>query len=379
MIDGLEVGGAQTVLLGMLRLGREHGLELYVANVGGRYDATVVGEIRAAAREIVLLSGGPLWDPRPLVALVQAIHRHDIDVVHTHLAGGDFVGGLAARLTGRPTVATLHSVYGGRARLRPARRRLANFATRRLADRAIAVSHAVEESFLAGLDLPPDRVRILASVPNGPRLAATHDRSLKRAELGLADGPVACTASRLTETRDHATLLRALAEVCRQHPTLTVLIVGDGPVAPELARLSRELGLQRAVRFLGTRHDALQIMAASDVFLHPTLLEGLGMAVLEAMSLGVPVAASRVPSIEELIRDNVSGLLVGPRDVAGWQAALLRLLSSVDLRRTLGQEGRRIVASRSDPDAWWRAIESIYLELAGGAPAHRRAGRGRGG
>ena len=325
------------MLLVLLALGRERGLELYVANVGRRYDRALVDEIRDVAHRMVLPNGRALWDLRSLAALVWTIIRHDIDVVHTHLAGAEVVGGWAAWLTRRPAVATLHSVYEGRAGLRPARRRLADFATLRLAHRLIAVSHAVKASYVEGLALSSDRLTVLTNVVRGPLVPPGFDPARKRAALGVADRLVACTVSRLTENRDHATLLRALPAVRERCPALVVLVVGDGPLRDDLAQLSRALSLDDTVRFLGTRYDAIEIMAASDVFLQPTLLEGLPMGVLEAMTVGVPVAASRVPGLEELIDHDLSGLLVAPRDVAGWERTLLRLLGSSALRLEMGE------------------------------------------
>jgi glycosyltransferase involved in cell wall biosynthesis len=369
VIDGLEVGGAQTVLLALLRHGREHGLELWVANVGRRYDPRLLDGVRSASNGVVRLSGRAMWDLRSLPALVRAIVRHDIDVVHGHLASGELYGGLAGRLTGRPAVATLHSVHEGRARDRggmpPVRRRLANFATRRLAHRLLAVSQAVKDSYVNEVDVPPDRVEVLPNALGASAPWMPEDRARKRAELGVPTGTLACSVSRLTHVRDHATLLRALPAVRTEHPELTVLLVGDGPEREALGRLARELELEGTVRFLGTRHDAREILACSDVFLHPTQLEGLGMAVLEAMSLGVVPVAGRVPAIEEIVEDGRSGLLVAPGDVAGWERALRSLLGSPDLRRRMADAARARAGSQLDPHTWVERTEAVYRGVLG--------------
>src|SRR5262245_55098117 len=123
VIDGLRIGGAETVLLGLLEL-TDH----------DRFptDDAFVERVAAASRGVFVVTGRGLWDPRPVARLVSIIRRERIDLVQTHLAGADFQGGLAARLTGRPAVAVLHSVAGDRAGYRRSRRVLADFATRHL-------------------------------------------------------------------------------------------------------------------------------------------------------------------------------------------------------------------------------------------------------
>ena len=152
---------------------------------------------------------------------------------------------------------------------------------------------------------------------------------------------------------------------------LTLLIVGDGTQRQELTELSRVLGLEDTVKFLGTRHDAVEIVGSSDVFVHPTQLEGLGMAIMEAMSLGVPPVASRVPAIAELIEDGSSGVLVAPGDVAAWEEALLRLLRSPALRQEIGQAARGRAVSEFDPELWMDRTEAVYRS----AQEARRLGR----
>jgi glycosyltransferase involved in cell wall biosynthesis len=364
VIDGLEVGGAQTVLMSLLRAGGDHGWEMWVANVGRRYDPKLVDDVRSTSRGLVQRSGRAMWDLRSLVRLLRAVVRLDIDVVHTHLASAELHGGLAARLTGRRAVATLHSVHEGRARDRggfpPARRRLANLATRRLAHRLVAVSGPVRDSYVAEVGVPADKIVVLPNAMAPLARSSAEERRAKRAELGVAEGTLACSVSRLTHVRDHATLLRALPAVREVHPALTVLIVGDGPERERLERLADDLGLGETVRFLGTRHDAREILACADVFLHPTQLEGLGMAVLEAMSVGVVPIASRVPAIEELVEDGRSGLTVAPLDVRGWERALIELGGSPELRRTMGEAALERAGSRLDGAAWIAGIEAVY-------------------
>lgn len=377
VIDGLEVGGAQSALLGILELADRASFDMSVANVGSAYDDRLVERLRGAGADLTLMSGRAIWDARALASLVRTIRSRHIDVVHTHLAGGDVLGGIAARLTRRPTVSILQNVVAARDVYRRRRRVLADFATRRLADRVVAVSEAVKQSHVESLAIPPERIEVVANVPVAAfTLAPEFDRAGKRAELGAGDGPLVCVASRLNEQREHETLLRALPSVLARRPDVSVVVLGDGPRRELLEGLARELALGERVRFLGTRFDAVEVMAASDIFSQPTLYEGMPVAVLEAMALGLPVVASAVEGVTELVEDERSGLLVPPRDVPALEQALQRLIEDEDLRAGLGARGREIVRERYGPDTWIQSFERIYREL-GASPGSRRLGSQR--
>jgi glycosyltransferase involved in cell wall biosynthesis len=364
VIDGLDVGGAQSVLRGILALADRSRFRLLVANVGGGWDTDLVEAVRREADGLLGLRPRGLWDARALVALARAIRSERVDVVHTHLAGGDVLGGLAGRLTGRPVVATVHSVAAWRLSYRRTRRLLADLALRRLVGHAFAVSSAVRDSHVAEIGLQPERVEVLPNVPVAPHLLRPDfDREAVRRELA-ADGPVLATASRLTPERDHATLLRALPRALERHPGLRLLVLGDGPSRLELERLSRELGMGAAVRFLGTRADAAEIVAASDFFCQPTRLEGLPVAVLDAMALGVPVIASRIDATEELLEDGRTGLLVRPGDADQLADALCRFLDDPAEAAAMAAAARAHVESSFDPGTWIARIEQVYLQAA---------------
>src|SRR5262245_61418260 len=368
VIDGLRIGGAETVLLGLLELTDHDRFPTYVASVGPT-DEAFVERVAAASRGVFVVTGRGLWDPRPVARLVSIIRRERIDLVQTHLAGADFQGGLAARLTGRPAVAVLHSVAGDRAGYRRSRRVLADFATRHLAGRIVAVSDVAKQSHVSELGVAQERVTVLPNVPVAAYvLDEGFDRMRKRQELGVGDAPVVSVASRLERPKDHETFLRALPAVVKSHPRLRAVVLGDGPLRSELLALSRGLGLEEHVLFTGARLDAVEVVAAGDVFCHPTLYEGFGLAVAEAMAVGVPVVATRVSGVVDLVEDGSTGVLVPPQDPAALGRALDDLLSDPERRRALGERGRRSIRSRYDPQAWVSSVEHVYAAAVAKGP-----------
>jgi len=364
VIDGLRIGGAETVLLGLLELTDHDRFPTYVASVGPT-DEAFVERVAATSRGVFVVTGRALWDPRPVARLISIIRRERIDVVQTHLAGADFQGGLAARLTGRPAVSVLHSVADDRAGYRRSRRVLADFATRHLADGIVAVSEVAKQSHVSKLGVPEDRVTVLPNVPVAAYLLREDfDPVRKREELGVGDAPLVTVASRLERPKDHETFLQALPAVVDQHPALRALLLGDGPLRQELQALATELGLDEHVRFMGARLDAVEIVAASDVLCHPTLYEGFGLALAEAMAVGVPVVATRVDGVVDLVEESRTGLLVPPQDPVALAAALSRLLADAEQRRALGMEAQRAIRARYDPQTWVSSVERVYAEAA---------------
>ena len=371
VIDDLERGGAQAVVLGALRLADAARIEMRVASVSGRADPALAADVRSACSQLALLDTRGLWDVRAVARLRAIIRDADIDVVHTHLAYADALGGLAARLAARPVVSTLHAVADDRATI-PRRRRLAaDAATRHLSGRLIAVSEAVRDSHATALGLDPGRIVVLRNVPVAPLLLPPgFDAASARAELGLGAGPVLCAAARLAPPKDHDTLLRALPAVLARHPSLTLLVAGDGPRRGELAELARALGVDHAVRFLGVRSDVAQLLSCADVVCNLTHeAEGLSITVLDAMSLGRAVVATGVESVAEVVTDRRTGMLVAPRDVPGVTAALLALLEDEQLRRRVGEDAAREMTTRLDGGRWMSELEGVYRAAATGAPA----------
>jgi glycosyltransferase involved in cell wall biosynthesis len=364
VIDGLEVGGAQSALVGILKLADAGKFEMYVANVGRWYEPALVEEIRRSSKSVTMLSARALWDARALTSLAQTVRREQIDLVHTHLAGGDVLGGFAAKLTRRPVVSMLQNVARIRDTYQLPRRLLADFAIRRLTDRLIAVGEAVKETHIRELLIDEGRFVVVPNFPSAPLfLPEGFDPDMKRRELGVEGGTLVCVASRLNEQRDHTTLLRALPAVFAARPGLAVAMLGSGPKQQELMRLARELGIEGSVHFLGTRFDAVEIMAASDLFCQPTLYEGLSVAVLEAMSLGLPIVASAVEGVVELVENERTGLLVSPGDEGELAHALTRLLGDPAERKRMGEAGRDVILHRYEPREAVRRIEQVYLDL----------------
>jgi len=262
------------------------------------------------------------------------------DIVHTHLLHADLFGIPAARLARVPAVFT--SRHNDNAFRRRWPLRWVNRALWSQVDAGIAASDAVNRFSVAVEGASPKKLQtIYYGLERSPDDALRQiDRAAIRAELGIPpDAPVVGLVCRLIEQKGVSYGLEAFARAAADVPEARLVIAGDGPLRGRLQAQARTLGVADRVHFLGWRADSLRIFAALDIFLMPSLWEGFGLVLLEAMSQRLPVVASAVSAIPEVVADGTTGLLAPPRDVPRLAAALRLLLADAPLRQHMGLLG----------------------------------------
>lgn len=228
-------------------------------------------------------------------------------------------------------------------------------------DRLICVSEQACASFLA-TGVPKEKLRVIR---NGirPRLAQP-DRDGVRARLGLRSAArLVLTVGRLTEQKGHRYLLEAIPSVLERRPDAHFVVVGEGPLDGELRERARALGLDGHVSFLGRRPDVPALLAAADLFVLPSLFEGLPLSVLEAMGAGLPVVGTRGCGTAEAVRDGVTGRLVPPRDPAALARAVLEPLEQPDLGIRWGAAGQLRLEQEFSAARMAREAAALYQEL----------------
>jgi len=263
--------------------------------------------------------------------VVRAVRAEQPALVHTHLVHADVYGGAAARRLGIPSISTRHN--DDRYLLGPFR--YVDRAFARPAKRLIAISDAVRR-FLERAGHDPSK---LLTIRYGlDELPAARSEPTP-AEAGIpADAPLALAVGRLIEQKDHATLLRAFVRVLPTVPDARLAILGGGPLEAQTRRLVAEIGLEDAVTLPG-RTDIRDWLERADVFVHTSRWEGFGIVLLEAMLAGLPIVATRVSAVPEVVAEGETGLLVEPGDDAGVAEALGALLADRARAAALGGAG----------------------------------------
>jgi glycosyltransferase involved in cell wall biosynthesis len=262
------------------------------------------------------------------------------DVVHTHLLHADLYGIPAARWGGVPVVVS--SRHNDNAfRRRPPFKQVNRFLWR-LADGGIAISDAIAGFTVEVEGAPPARIhRIYYGLEPIKPLDRAAARKALIDEWGMkADVVLVGIVCRLIEQKGITYGLQAFARSAPQFPDARLLIVGDGILRKSLENEAQTLGIADRVYFLGWREDIASVMASLDVFLAPSLWEGFGLVLLEAMGQAAPIIATQVSAIPEIVADGETGLLVPPRDVDALADALTRLLSDKPLRQHMGLLGQ---------------------------------------
>ena len=357
LITLAEAGGAQTYVAHLLpALATRFEVVVGAHGDGPLRDAAHAAGVRFVALRYVRHALHPGHDLLGLIELVALIRRERPDIVHANSSKAGVLGRLAAALTRVPVrVFTVHGwafkAYSGLVS------RLYRWADRLMAPLTSATICVSETERAAGLAAHTCGTERTVVIPNAVDVeAAPHARH-------DGDPPRIVTVGRLAPPKDILTLLRALAAVDAK--TFSVLVVGDGPDRAAAETEIRALGLAGAVELAGERRDVPALLASADVFVLSSLSEGAPFSILEAMAAGLPVIASDVGGVAELVADGETGLLVPPADPARLAEALERLLQDRSLRRRLGEAGHARARDRFDLPALQRAHFELYArELA---------------
>lgn len=281
-------------------------------------------------------------------------------VVHTHLGGLSYTWTLSMIHRTPVRIHTIHNVAfqemgGGVSR----RVRVMAFRYRIGGVVPVAIAEEVARTFeqLYGYKNPP-------LIPNGIPVSDYAPNLTKRTQFRLAhdvepDATVIVHVGRFSEQKNHPLLLRAFACVQSKAP-LHLWLVGDGELRPAMEQLARELGIASHVRFWGVRSDVADVLNAADIFTLPSKYEGNPMSVMEAMAAGLPVVATAVGGVPELIEEGVSGFLTPNENVDALATALQRLVDNVELRKQMGEAASRRACEKFDIRHTMRAYEALY-------------------
>jgi glycosyltransferase involved in cell wall biosynthesis len=325
-----------------------------------RWDALAVvrsgGELEKRLRPFVPTFGiSPLtpWSPLAAAAVRRRLLAERVEAVHAHSAHAVTLAAMATVGTRIPVVATRRVDFP------IGKNPLSRWKYRRLT-RVIAISAGVRSVLLSD-GIPAERIDL---VPSGVDFRRYQNlAALRREDLGVPpEALVVGQVAALAPHKDQPNFLRAVALLKSRHPNLRAVIVGDGTLRASLEALAAELKISGEVRFLGYRADALACLKTFDVFCLSSWGEGLGTSIIDAMALEVPVAATRVGGIPELVEDGATGFLAEPKDAAALAEAIEKALSAPNRREIVARAREK--AGRFSIDRTVEAMEKIYRGLA---------------
>ncbi len=366
LITELGTGGAEKLLSQFLaHLNRDQFAPIVACLYGG--DSTIAGEIRALGIPVIDLRMTAKWRWDALWRLYCLLRRERPTIIHTSMFHANLTGRVLGRLAGVPIIITWrHSIdIGG------ALREFVNRWTVQLDDRIVAVCELVRQTEIERARVHPDKV---ITIYNGIALEDFSADPLTAVRIRQIfdippDAPLLGSVGRMHRSKDFSNLLTAIAQVQELVPTVRALLVGDGELRDELVAQAQSLGLSDVVTFAGIRGDVPDILAALDIFVLPSLWEGLPLALLEAMAASLPVVATTVGGVPEVVVDGETGLLVPPQNPQSLAHALLTLLRDPARRCKMGQAGRKRVEKYFTVERMVQQTEALYEDLIGGWPA----------
>ncbi len=318
-----------------------------------------VSDVRKYCEDVAMICKKPGVAYGLPFRIARYLRAQRVDVVHCHNFAAYLYGSIGGRIARCPGI--VYTVHGPEI---PSKKRHVLLQRLPLADHVVAVSEHVRRGAIQKVGLKPERVMtILNGVDLTPsEVGRTAGRI--RSEIGVPeDALLLGTVARLTPEKDHETLLRAFARIVSQHAGARLLIVGDGPLREVLEKRVVELKINESAHFLGSRQDVASILSSLDVFVLASREEGLGIALLEAMAARVPVVATAVGGIPEIVVDGKTGLLVAPGDPDGLADAVMGLLMDKERGQSFVTEGAKRVAEQFDVSQMIRAYESLYVRL----------------
>lgn len=352
--------------------GAEVGLLTTLKNIDrDRFDCTVVSiekgdevgrEIERSGFRVIYLNDNARLFNLPLIGKIASIlRREEPDILHTSLFYANFFGRMAALFSKPCAIVTEErSVYTEKRFYHIALDRLLSAVT----DKIIVCSNSVLDFTAKRGGIDREKLYLIYNAVDASRFDIQQDKDTLRDKLGFSkDAFVVGTVGSIIPKKGHRVLIDACRLLNKDIPLLKLLIIGEGESRKDLMDLVRDYGMEKEIIFLGSRRDIPQLMKAMDLFVLPSFQEGFPRTLVEAMYMGLPVIASNISGIPEIVRDGENGILVRPGDSEGISAKMLGIYKDAALKNRLGVNARKTVESGYLPRHYIGKLEELYTKL----------------
>jgi glycosyltransferase involved in cell wall biosynthesis len=358
VIDSLKIGGAQKLISAYAANAAAHDLTPVIITLREDNAPFIVDSIRTSGIRLIHLPQASLFSISRFRTLVKLLQDERVEIAQTHLTYANILGCLAAYSAGIPVIATLHSIAvrkGWKARIL---RVIENFILRRYATRILAVGQVVADTNQGSFGR-----RKVDIIPNGipkPQFPPLHERErLRRQITGEGAGSIVITVGRFTRAKGYEDMVEAFRLLQQRASPPKLVMVGSGTTVDTIKNQIDDLDLNQLIILTGDREDVPSLLALSDVYASSSHREGLPLAVLEAMMAGLPVVATAVGDIPNVVTEE-TGLVVPPHHPELLADALEDLLKNPQKREAMGQAGYRRAMNEYSVDAWMKKHLALY-------------------
>ena len=367
IITHLPIGGAQdNTLLTVEKLDKERYNVILACGPQGEWikRAQNIPDLKIIFIKELIRKIHLFYDIVAIFKIYSIIKKERCTIVHTHSSKPGFSGRIAAKLAGVPVL--IHTIHG--------------FPFHDFMPKPVQIFYILVEKFLSRLSdclITVSKLNMQKAVDMGisekekflniysgicfKRFVKRRDKKSVKKELKIsAKSSVVGMVGRLSEQKAPETLFYAIPEILKKHSNTIFLIVGDGEKKKSLIRLTDKLDIVNRVKFLGNRQDIPDLLSVMDVYVLPSLWEGLGRSLTEAMYFSIPVVASKVEGVPELVEHEKTGFLVQPKDSHALSRYVIQLLDNATLRKRMGQFAKQKVTVDFSADEMVSRIDKLY-------------------
>ncbi len=359
LVENLVVGGLENVLATIvLNLNTEkYNVSVWCLKEGG----FLADKLLKRGVEVKVLNLPSSKNPAGIYQLYKLLKDNKVNIIHTHAYSAGTIGRISAFFAGVPVIISHnHSVYSYYNKYYHFVERFLSLLT----DKIICVSDIVKKftNKTQGIDTEK-LITIHNGIENVSPVPEKISTSIKNG-LGIPpDHTVICTITHMLKHKGVIYLIKSASILLEHRKNVTFLLVGEGSLKDELKKLCVNLKIEKNVIFAGERSDIPEILSLSDIFVLPSLREGLPLTILEAMAYGKPVIATNVGGVPEVVKDRVSGILVSPKDPEALYNAMNELLSDKEKLQKMGHNGKKICNESFSSKTMVGKIEELYSFL----------------
>lgn len=360
MIDTLSVGGAERLQLTFAKAIKDYPIKLTLVSMAFK-GTSLLEEFHALGIETFEFQGSTLLDPKRLWKLIQFFRSHTCDVLHCHLTTANVLGTIVGRLLGIPVIATLHNVAFKAPGEKNIRVWLETFTLRYLTPVVVAIGYTVAK--VQQTRLGNKKIHV---IPNAvPSISHELKQNKSQAQidlLGFSAEKLIIAVGRLQPQKAFADLIDAFAIVSQTQPAAHLIIVGGGELKENLESQVQRLNLEDKIKLLGIRQDVPQLLTVSDLFVMSSHWEGLPLAILESMSAGIPIVATDVGDVPNIVTDDI-GIIVPAKSPDKLAEAILQMIADPQKLQQFGEAAYLKASTEYSTDAWIQRIFDLYREF----------------
>ena len=351
IINSFELGGAEKLVLNLCRLLPQEQFEIAICSVIG--SGPLINDFEKLGIKVLVFKKKTKIGLAVIWQIYKFLKEYKPQIVHTHLFAADFWGKLAAILARVPVIITTeHSVNLEEGYLKKKVKLLLSYFTAQI----IAVSEAVKDHYIQEVKIKANKIKV---IHNGVDLQRFAFRGYQ--PIDLNNTIKAVVVARLEEVKGHRYLIAAMPQIIQKYPNFTLNVVGGGSLGKDLSEQAKQLKIEEKVIFWGMQFKPEEILPQMDLFILPSLWEGLGIVLLEAQAVGLPVLSSSIPGTKEVVIDGQTGLLFAIKSPEAISQCVERLLSNPDLAKKLVDNAHQQVQAKFSLEKMAASYIDLYL------------------